>query len=141
MLCDEHDFVRLYSIAYRSGVTSAVVAPKSAGFLSGLSVAFSTGARHQLEKGALVQEVVAVHVGIHHRAIPSVSTQIAALRHLLRGHGKGEVGHWFKKVTKVRKSSTAIDPLRASDRLRTLGPNPAGHQCSKRRRHSIAATP
>lgn len=89
------------SLAYRAGVTTAIVSPKSAGFLSGLSVVFATGANHQLEKGALIDEAAALHVGVHYGAGPSVSTQIAALRHLLLGHRKGPLGHWFTKVAQV----------------------------------------
>ncbi|KAI0766557.1 composite domain of metallo-dependent hydrolase [Irpex lacteus] len=85
--------------AHRAGVTTAIVAPKSAGFLAGLSTVFATGANHQLEKGALIQETAAVHVGLHYGAGPSVSTQIAALRSLLLGQGKGHLARWFKKVT------------------------------------------
>ncbi|TFK54416.1 composite domain of metallo-dependent hydrolase [Heliocybe sulcata] len=86
-------------IAYRSGVTTAISAPRSTGFLSGLSVAFSTGAGHKLEKGAVVQDVAAVHVSVGHgSAYPSVSTQVAALRRLLKGEVGGEVGAWFGKV-------------------------------------------
>ncbi|KAH7928042.1 hypothetical protein BV22DRAFT_1083961 [Leucogyrophana mollusca] len=74
-------------IAYRSGVTAAVVAPKSRGFLSGLSTVFATGAAHKLEKGAVIQDVAAIHIAIGHgNSGPSVGTQIAALRHELLGH-------------------------------------------------------
>lgn len=69
--------------------------------MAGLSTVFATGANHQLEKGALIQETAAVHVGLHYGAGPSVSTQIAALRSLLLGQGKGHLAHWFKKVTDV----------------------------------------
>ncbi|THG92619.1 hypothetical protein EW026_g8341, partial [Hermanssonia centrifuga] len=78
-------------LAYRSGVTAAITAPKSAGFLAGLSVVFATSAKHQLDDGGLIQDVAAVHVFIHHGA-PSVSTKIASLRNLLRVFiGQGEV--------------------------------------------------
>ncbi|KAI0690094.1 carbohydrate esterase family 9 protein [Cytidiella melzeri] len=84
--------------AYRAGVTTAIVSPKSAGFLSGLSTVFATGAKHRLEKGALIAETAGVHIGIHHGVGPSVSTQIAALRNLLLGHGQSHLGQWFKNV-------------------------------------------
>ncbi|KAI0635342.1 carbohydrate esterase family 9 protein [Trametes polyzona] len=78
-------------LAYRSGVTTAITAPVSSGFLSGLSTAFSTVGRHKLEDGALHQEIVALHVSISPIGVPSVSTQIAALRHILLGETKGDL--------------------------------------------------
>lgn len=66
-------------------------------------MAFSTGTEHKLKSGALIQEDAAVHVEItHSSSLPSISTQIAALRNLLLGNGEGEVKEWFHKVTKVR---------------------------------------
>lgn len=73
-------------LAYRAGVTAGVTAPSSVGLISGLSTAFSTGAAHRLEDGAVIQDVVALHVQIgHSNQGPSVSTQIAALRNMLLG--------------------------------------------------------
>jgi hypothetical protein len=47
-------------------------------------VEFSLGARHKLEKGAVHQDVTALHLSIVHGAMrPSVSTQIAELRQQL----------------------------------------------------------
>jgi hypothetical protein len=90
-------------LAYRAGVTSGIVAPANeGGFLSGLSVKFSTGALHKLEPGAVIKDVVALHISIHKGAQVSTSTQIALLRRLLDGEVKGEVGYWFKQVRKVR---------------------------------------
>ncbi|KIP04862.1 hypothetical protein PHLGIDRAFT_36717 [Phlebiopsis gigantea 11061_1 CR5-6] len=87
--------------AYRHGVTAGVTAPKSVGLISGVSTAFATGALHQLEDGALIQKDAALHVNVGHSSGgPSVSTQIAALRKLLHGSGKGALGAWFDKVTK-----------------------------------------
>lgn len=72
------------SLAYRAGVTKAVVAPVHYGFLGGLGTSFSTGAIHKLVDGAVIQEVTALHFSIGHFASgPSISTQIAALRRLL----------------------------------------------------------
>lgn len=53
--------------------------------MAGLSTAFSTGAAHALEEGAVIQDIAALHVAIGHQGSrsPSVSSQIAALRHLL----------------------------------------------------------
>ncbi|KAF7318200.1 Carbohydrate esterase family 9 protein [Mycena chlorophos] len=76
-------------IAYRSGITSAIVAP-SGGFLDGLSVAFSTSAPHKLAFGAVLQDIVALHVTISLGGKASVSTQIAALRGLLFGEADVE---------------------------------------------------
>lgn len=93
----------LSSLAYRSGITSAVVAPLSGGFLRGLSAAFSTGARHKLDAGALVQSGSALHVSIHPVGTPSVSTQVAALRHLLlnQSENEGELGKVIGNIRKV----------------------------------------
>lgn len=74
------------------------MAPASAGFLSGVSTAFSLAAPHKLADGAIVQESGAVHVAIHPMGVPSVSTQIAALRRLLLHPSEGEAGVWFDKV-------------------------------------------
>ncbi|KAJ2931645.1 hypothetical protein H1R20_g5362, partial [Candolleomyces eurysporus] len=99
--------------AYRSGVTFATsslakpiyLGDPSSRFLSGLSVAFRTGASHAMEQGALVQDVVALHVvlGRTHPMSPhgpSVSTQLAALRRLLYGWESRdkETGYWFRKA-------------------------------------------
>ncbi|KAG6372339.1 carbohydrate esterase family 9 protein [Boletus reticuloceps] len=71
-------------LAYHGGVTSAITPPTSNGLVAGLSTAFSTGAAHALEEGAVIQEIAALHVNIHRGSgSPSVSSQIAALRHLL----------------------------------------------------------
>lgn len=86
------------SIAYKSGVTVGVTAPKSAGLVSGLSAVFSTGAQGD----GLIQDVAALHVNIKHSdSLPSVSTQIAALRNLLHGSASGELGSYFQKVRDV----------------------------------------
>ncbi|KAH0583360.1 hypothetical protein H2248_008989 [Termitomyces sp. 'cryptogamus'] len=70
-------------LAYRSGVTRAIAAPISKGFLIGLSTAFDTGASNALERGAIVKEEAALHVTLNQLSDVSVSTQIAALRGLL----------------------------------------------------------
>ncbi|GLB37488.1 putative carbohydrate esterase family 9 protein [Lyophyllum shimeji] len=85
-------------LAYRAGVTTGIVAPVSDGFLSGLSTAFSTGAAHKLAKGAVVQEVAALHVAVGSSSA-SISTQIAALRRLLLGNGEGDLAQRFRDVT------------------------------------------
>lgn len=92
----------LYRLAYRSGVTKGVVAPTSDGFLLGISAAFSTAAKHKLQTGAIIQEAATVHVSIHPGRTSSVSTQIAALRHLLLKQTDGELGKAFERIRKVR---------------------------------------
>ncbi|TEB38238.1 composite domain of metallo-dependent hydrolase [Coprinellus micaceus] len=84
-------------LAYRDGATVGITAPESRGLISGLGVAFSTGAPHKLAKGAVLQDITAVHVSIHPSA-SSISTQIAVLRNLLYGHGEGETKRVFRSV-------------------------------------------
>lgn len=88
-------------LAYRAGITSTITPPMSSGFLSGLSAHISTGASHRSEPGAVIQDVVAIHIAIGHYGGPSISTQIAALRNLLLGKIGGDLGHWAEKVVKV----------------------------------------
>jgi hypothetical protein len=86
-----------------------ITAPSSRGFFSGLSVAFATGAGHRLEKGAVVQDIAALHVSVGHSSSATVSTQIATLRRLLLGGGaRGELGQRFKQVTKVSTNSSCL---------------------------------
>ncbi|KAJ7183153.1 carbohydrate esterase family 9 protein [Mycena filopes] len=85
--------------AYRAGVTSAIVAPTSYGVFGGLGVAFSLGAAHKLERGAVLQEVTGVHMAVMQSfSVPSVSTQIALLRKLLLRPVDGPSKEWFQKV-------------------------------------------
>ena len=97
--------------AYEAGVTYAVVslAPYS-GLIGGLSATVRTGARHALEKGAIIQEVTALHATIERdpwaSEYVSVSTQIGVLRNLMLGSHEGvtsgsATGHWFEKVASV----------------------------------------
>ncbi|KAJ7089249.1 carbohydrate esterase family 9 protein [Mycena belliarum] len=85
-------------LGYRNGVTSAVTAPSSRGFLSGLSTVFSTAAAHKLVDGALVQDVAALHVALSFSSGISVSTQFATLRGLLLGEGEGDLAKQFALV-------------------------------------------
>ncbi|KAJ7322932.1 carbohydrate esterase family 9 protein [Mycena albidolilacea] len=87
-------------LAYRHGVTTAVTAPTSGGFLAGLSTVFSTAAAHKLADGAVVQEVAALHVRLSLSFGISVSTQIAALRELLLDEGEGQ-GHLARRFSEV----------------------------------------
>ncbi|KAJ6500083.1 hypothetical protein C8R47DRAFT_1110364 [Mycena vitilis] len=77
-------------LAYRGGVASAITAPAGQGMFQGLSVAFSLGSRNKLEKGAVRQEIAAVHVSISLGLASSVGTQIATLRKLLLEPPKSE---------------------------------------------------
>jgi hypothetical protein len=84
-------------------VTTGITAPSSRGFLAGLSTAFNTGLPHRLAEGAVIQDIAALHVSID-SSNPSVSTQITALRNLLRGGGKGELAARFEDAVQVSKS-------------------------------------
>ncbi|KAI6000811.1 hypothetical protein EDD15DRAFT_2362285 [Pisolithus albus] len=94
-------------LAYRAGVTSSITAPitpasgdnLNVGFLQGISTFLSLGAKHKLEKGAVVKRDAALHVGILHRGTGvSVSTQIATLRNLLLNHDDSRRGKMFEAV-------------------------------------------
>ncbi|KAI1784103.1 hypothetical protein LXA43DRAFT_902257 [Ganoderma leucocontextum] len=86
-------------LAYRAGVTVSVSSPSHLPWLSGLSTAFSLGAAHKLERGAIVRDVAAVHASLSHGDPDlSISTKIAAMRRLLTQDVGGELGEWFKKV-------------------------------------------
>jgi hypothetical protein len=88
-------------LAYRAGVTTAITAPMHNGFLSGLSVEFSLGAAHGLEKGAVVKDIVALHIGVRMDRGPSTSTKIATLRRLLLAEVGGDFGPWFRRAAEV----------------------------------------
>lgn len=99
--------------AYEAGVTYAVASLASySGLIGGLSATIRTGSHHALEKGAVIQDVTALHVTIERlpseSVYVSVSTQITVLRNLLLGSHKGvtsdsATGHWFGKVAKVSR--------------------------------------
>ncbi|KAF7312947.1 Composite domain of metallo-dependent hydrolase [Mycena kentingensis (nom. inval.)] len=75
-------------LAYRAGVTTGIVAPIGRGFLHGIGTAFSTSAKHALDRGAVLRDETAVHVSLHMGMRgASVSTQVAALRRSLFGAG------------------------------------------------------
>ncbi|KAF5309156.1 hypothetical protein D9619_012722 [Psilocybe cf. subviscida] len=84
-------------LAYRSGVTAGVTAPESSGFVAGLSTVFSTGSPHRLARGAVLQDVAALHISVDSSS-PSVSTHISALRGLLAGSSEGPLGDAFEQV-------------------------------------------
>ncbi|KAK0237491.1 hypothetical protein EDD85DRAFT_769737, partial [Armillaria nabsnona] len=89
-------------LAYRSGVTTAIVAPVARGLISGLTAAFSTGSAHKLQKGAVVQDATTLHVIVSLNSPISVSTQIATLRRLLLGGGSGDLGTQFERVAAAK---------------------------------------
>lgn len=113
----------LRSVAYHSGITSAVSFSSNSGVIGGLSTAFRPGAMHAMQYGAIIQNIVALHVKI---AKPlrsqdvSVNSQISGLRSLLYGwegtesetgmfslswlHSEAHVclGKWFKRASEVR---------------------------------------
>ncbi|TFK90568.1 hypothetical protein K466DRAFT_543238 [Polyporus arcularius HHB13444] len=86
-------------LAYRAGVTVSITSPSHNAWLSGISTAFSLGAPHKLSRGAILRDVVAVHVSLTHGdSEPSVSTKIEAMRRLLTKEVNGEIGAWFQQV-------------------------------------------
>jgi hypothetical protein len=87
-------------LAYRNGVTTAITAPSGNGFLQGVSTAFSAGSPNALARGAVVQDETALHITISLSLVPSVSTQIAALRSQLF---ESSLKHWVR-VRKVKLS-------------------------------------
>ncbi|KAI6132248.1 hypothetical protein EDD16DRAFT_1775935 [Pisolithus croceorrhizus] len=100
-------------LAYRGGVTAGVVAP-SGEFVQGISTAFSLGASHLL-RNATIESDIALHVAITMNDARSVSTQIAALRHLLFGTGGDEV------LEGVRNGqSTLVVDVNSADIMATL---------------------
>lgn len=96
-------------LAYHGGVTRAVTAPVSKGFLAGLSTTIDTGASHALEEGAVIQAETALHVAVSLQFTASVSTQIATLRRLLN-YSKSDGWTRVRKVT-FHSSSLVSDVL------------------------------
>lgn len=83
-------------------MTAGIVAPTVEGVFGGLGVGFSLGAAHKLERGAIIQEITAIHMtATRSLSGPSVSTQIALLRRLLLRPVDGPSKRWFQKVTNV----------------------------------------
>ncbi|EJF61656.1 composite domain of metallo-dependent hydrolase [Dichomitus squalens LYAD-421 SS1] len=104
--------------AYRAGVTTGIVSPQSNGFFSGLNTAFSLATPHKLADGAIVQRAGAVHVSIHLGSQQSVSTQIAALRHLLLNQTDGDLGEWFDGIRKG--NATLVVDAESADVIATV---------------------
>ena len=74
--------------AYKAGVFNAITPPISTkGLISGISVAFKTGADKIIDKEAIIKEAVALHVHIGSeykiKDLPTISSQISLLRKLL----------------------------------------------------------
>lgn len=102
-------YVFVNRLAYRSGVTSAITPPASAGVFGGISTAFFTGAAHKLQDHAVIKKVAALHVSVGaFGKQPSVSSQIAALRKALLGGFSGPRGEYFKQAAEVSFSFTAL---------------------------------
>jgi len=96
-------------LAYRAGVTKAIVAPVHHGFFGGLGTSFSTGAAHKLADGAVIQQVTALHVSVgHFSSRPSISTQIAALRALLLALPDGSITGASNPFTDVARGVIPI---------------------------------
>lgn len=77
--------------------------------ISGLSVTFNIGASHVIERGAIVQDISALHINVGRlgplvgqRSV-SVTSQVGGLRRLLYGWEARdeETGHWFRKAAEV----------------------------------------
>ncbi|KAG9004460.1 hypothetical protein FRB94_002331 [Tulasnella sp. JGI-2019a] len=85
-------------LAYRAGVTTSIAAPSSSSMIPGLSVAFSNGAAHALEEGAIIQNITALHLNVAHGGQPSVSTQIGLLRQIFLSNDESKVTGWFRRA-------------------------------------------
>jgi hypothetical protein len=97
-------------LAYRAGVTKAVAVPLGFAFTKGIGAFFSTGAAHRLEAAAIIQRATALHVQIGAFGVPSVSTQVAALRKTLLtlpADTDGEVAETVVRVRRVRRALRA----------------------------------
>jgi hypothetical protein len=83
-------------------VTIGIASPSHTAFYSGLSAVFSLGATHKLEEGMVIQDIAGLHISISHfGGVPSVSTQIAALRRLLYEPPKDVSAPWLQRVIDV----------------------------------------
>lgn len=81
--------------------------------IAGLSVTFRTGCAHALERGAIVQDIAALHLTFTGQSLgsrtTSISQQIAGIRGLLflEQNKASETGYWFKKASEVRSFGMA----------------------------------
>ncbi|KAH7100379.1 hypothetical protein BKA62DRAFT_252537 [Auriculariales sp. MPI-PUGE-AT-0066] len=87
-------------LAYRNGVTSAVVFPVAAGPIEGIGSHVSFGATHKLDDGAVPKPVAILKLSMARGQKLGVSTQIALLRNLLTGGASGELGLVAAQVLK-----------------------------------------
>ena len=94
--------LRNEQLAYRSGVTGAVVLSQGSGIVHGVGAHISLAARHKLEDGAVPKPVAIISTSIAKGSGHSVSTQVGALRNLLNGGGSGDLGKYFKQIVEVR---------------------------------------
>ncbi|KAF7312052.1 Carbohydrate esterase family 9 protein [Mycena indigotica] len=85
-------------LAYRSGVTTGIVAPLRSSVVNGLGVSFSLAASNKLEPGAVLHEVTALHTTVSHLVSGSISTQIAVLRRLLLHPVHGPLKGYVQRV-------------------------------------------
>ncbi|KAJ7056657.1 carbohydrate esterase family 9 protein [Mycena amicta] len=85
-------------LAYRSGVTTGIVAPLRSSVVNGLGVSFCLGATHRLQPGAVLDEVTALHATVSHLVSGSISTQIAVLRRLLLRPVDGPLKEYVSRV-------------------------------------------
>lgn len=99
------------TLATSSFARSIHLAGEDIHVISGLSASFRTGSGHAMQRGAIVQDIAALHVSLG-KSYPtlkgvSVSTQIAGLRRLLYGWESTdkETGAWFRKAAEVRPLS------------------------------------
>ena len=69
--------------------------------MAGLSSHFSLVAAHKLDQGAVIKDVAAIHTSISSDFSSSVSTQINALRRLLRKPHDSNRGKRFQEVLEV----------------------------------------
>ena len=96
---------RHLSAAWRAGVTTAVSAPRAERFIVGQSVAFRTGSKSRLDRGAIVRRSTGLHVTIGQAAkddylAGSIAGQVEYLRASLRS-GKTFVDYgnpWYDVI-------------------------------------------
>jgi len=94
--------LRNEQLAYRSGVTGAVVLSQGNGIVHGVGAHISFAAQNRLDEGAILKPVATISMSIEKSGTNSVSTQIHALRNLLNGGGLGDLAKYFKQFVKVR---------------------------------------
>lgn len=93
------NFTDPYSLAHRSGVTTAVSSPLGDRLFGGLSFAFTTAAEQPLAPHAILNPATALHLNFD-TGKSSTSTKIAIIRRLLQGEldHSNEITRAMKKV-------------------------------------------